>query len=357
MTTLIKKKTWEAYGASVQGASHKRVGLPNQDALKWEMTSSMEGNLAILAVADGHGNAKSFRSELGSKLAVKVATETLRAFANAFAGQTNLAGVERAMETDLPRQIVQRWQVLAEEHRKDNPFSDRELDALDPLDRKTVEETPLVAYGATLLAVLLTESFIAFLQLGDGDILAVSEKGEVSRPLPRDDRLIANETTSLCSVGSKGNQHHIAGQPGAWVEFRTRLQPMGIVPPALLLVSTDGYANSFQSDMDFLQVGSDLLEILRSKGLDHVKANLDTWLTAASQAGSGDDVTLAVIHRTSNGQPDSLADWQSKDAVCPGGALAKGSFSRSRLWMKILLITFVIGATAIAGSWWFGLIE
>ncbi len=64
--------------------------------------------------------------------------------------------------------------------------------------RVLVEANPYLAYGATLLAVALTSSFALYMQLGDGEILIVSDAGEVTQPLLKDERLLANETTSLC---------------------------------------------------------------------------------------------------------------------------------------------------------------
>jgi hypothetical protein len=141
-----------------------------------------------------------------------------------------------------------------------------------------------LAYGATLLAVLVADAFILFLQLGDGDILVVSETGEVSQALIRDPRLMANETTSLCMTD-------------AWREVRMRFLARYGKPPALIVVSTDGYANSFVNEAAFLKVGSDLLEILQTDGVASVQSNLLSWLEEASTAGSGDDITLAIVYR------------------------------------------------------------
>jgi Protein phosphatase 2C len=298
MKTLIKNRPWKVHGVSVRGASHERTGLPNQDAWASEATLLKEGASMILAVADGHGNAKSFRSAKGSEFAVKVATETLREFAAAFASQANLGVVERAMESELPKEIVKRWRDRVNEHRTANPFNETELGAITPADRKQIEEFPLVAYGATLLAVLQLDKFIGYLQLGDGDILVVSDKGEVSRPLPPDERLIGNETTSLCSIGISGGKFRPkAGQTGAWVDFRIKLAQTASSQPVLILVSTDGYKNSFRTDGDYLRVGSDILETLRSNGLEYVKENLANWLVEASKVGSGDDVTVGLLVR------------------------------------------------------------
>jgi hypothetical protein len=296
---------WAVFGATVRGASHLRSGLPNQDAIDWSPRAGADdGGPRILAVADGHGSAKSFRSGRGAVFAVRVTLDLLGDFARAYQDKNvSLSGVDRAAAVDLPRSIVEKWKEKVHADRRNRPFTADELDPLDLAARRAVDAEPLVVYGATLLAVLLTERFLLYLQLGDGDILTVAADGRVTRPLPPDERLFANETTSLCSPGGQGKQRNPSRAPaGAWSEFRVRVQPLIAPYPALILASTDGYANSFGSEADFLKVGSDLLDLLRSDGLGKVNASLGAWLEEASRSGSGDDVTLGCLF-----PPDSVA--------------------------------------------------
>jgi len=278
---------WRVIGKSICGASHLRRGLPNQDAIRWLPESGI-GLPSILAVSDGHGSARCFRSQIGASLAVKTATEVVREFLNGQPSLTQLSIIKRTAEERLPQALVRRWREAVAEDIRKNPFSRDELNLLEsetgPATRQTLEANRLLAYGATLLTTLVTESFILYLQLGDGDILTVSKVGAVTRPLPEDRRLFANETTSLCS-------------DKAWNEFRIGFQVLFGPPPALILLSTDGYANSFRDEEGFLKVGPDLLKILRLDGPDKVKESLEMWLTEASQAGSGDDVTLGILCR------------------------------------------------------------
>jgi len=158
------------------------------------------------------------------------------------------------------------------------------------LNTEPLSEESLVAYGATLLVAAVTEQFAVYLQLGDGEIITVSESGEVTRPLTKDDRLFGNETTSLCA-------------PDAWRDFRVSFQPFVQMPPALILLSTDGYPNSFRDESGFFKVGSDILNMIRENGLSFIKENLAGWLSDTTRAGSGDDVTLGILCKV-NG-PDS----------------------------------------------------
>lgn len=279
---------WSMLGESVTGATHLRANKPNQDALHAWSVETGNGLPLILAVSDGHGSAKCFRSDVGARRAVHAAVKELGQFQASQRGVSNLSAIKRAAEERLPQLITRRWQKAVRAHYKKNPFSTDEFDALEKQAgvsaRRDVDAHLCLAYGATLLSVLVTQSFILYLQLGDGDILTVSETGEVTRPMPKDERLLGNETTSLAA-------------PQAWRDFQCRFQAVAGSPPALILLSTDGYANSFRDETGFLAVGSDFLELLRSEGLSKVNQQLKHWLVEASQAGSGDDITVGIVCR------------------------------------------------------------
>jgi hypothetical protein len=282
---------WRVVGASVRGASHRRRGLPNQDALRW-WPDSGEGPPLAVATADGHGSARCFRSDVGARLAVEAAMEVASATLEGAGGAApDLAFLEGVVEV-----LTRRWQAAARAHLLAHPFGPEELERLTAeggaTARESVATNPLLAYGATLSTVWLGEAFVLYLQLGDGDILTVSPDGTVSRPLPEDERLFGGQTTSLCA-------------PGAWRDFRVAFQTLTAGRrPAVVLLSTDGYANAFREDAGFLKVGADLLELLRQEGLDPVAAGLEAWLAEATEQGSGDDVTLGLLCRLDAlGQP------------------------------------------------------
>ena len=276
---------WRVIGQSVRGAAHARAGVPNQDAIHW-LPGGGAGLPLILAVADGHGSRKSFRSEKGARLAVETATQSISDFLRGQTQIESLSVTKRAAEEWLPTALVRRWLEAVSSHLAAHPLSIDELGLLDDAAARSTKREALqnlpVAYGTTILAAAVTTDFILYLQLGDGEILTVSQDGEVARPLPKDERLFANETTSLCS-------------PDAWRDFRVCFQVQSNTPPALILLSTDGYSNSFHDETGFLKVGSDLLEMIRTDGLEIVNDHLASWLTESTTAGSGDDVTLGLI--------------------------------------------------------------
>lgn len=270
---MIKPKAfqWQIITESVRGASHIRSERPNQDAVKWTDI----GHGLIAAVADGHGSARCFRSHIGSQLAVDVGVYTVQDFLSQQAGHTNLTMIKRLAEEQLGPEIVRRWQEGIRVELDQNPPDAAETALLKGAD-------PLLAYGATLLITVVTRDFIIYWQLGDGDIVLVDETGQVMRPLPADERLIANETTSLC-------------QKDAWRHVRFRFQPIAETPPDFVMLATDGYANSFRDDTGFLKAVTDLHDMIQTEGPDYVRDNLAEWLNEASRQGSGDDITAALL--------------------------------------------------------------
>jgi serine/threonine protein phosphatase PrpC len=292
---------WRAIGQSVRGAAHLRTGLPNQDAIRWLPASGI-GPPLILAISDGHGSAKYFRSHVGSEQAVETVAWVIQDLLDGQPDPTNLSAIKRTAEDRLPREVVRRWKESVAEHLKQSPLTPDELGALEQRDgaaaRQAILDNPTLAYGATVLAVLVAETFILYLQLGDGDILIIAEDGGVTRPLKRDMRLFANQTTSLCSTD-------------AWRDVQVRFQALVDPPPAVILLATDGYANSFVNEAAFLQVGTDIWDLIRTEGLAAVQGDLATWLNEASQAGSGDDITLGILCRSDiepQSEPEELTE-------------------------------------------------
>jgi serine/threonine protein phosphatase PrpC len=325
MQENIPQLKWRCIGKSIQGASHLRSVLPNQDAIKAYPESGV-GPPVILAVSDGHGSAKSFRSDKGSCFAVETAIEVIQEFfLNSQSSDVNLSTlstVKNAVERLLLPRIVNEWRKavnkdlglpdnydINKKNLNDKPnFTDKDKQILAQKDSEAawqaIEDNNFLAYGATLLAVLVTECFIVYIQLGDGDILEVDSKGNITRPLERDPKLIANETTSLC-------------MDKAWNEFQVHIElypkDMPKQMPALILVATDGYSNSFSTDEGFFQIGHDYRQMFKSNLTEEIEKKLEEFLQETSEKGSGDDITLGIIKRLEEDDRDYEEDLERRD--------------------------------------------
>ncbi len=248
---------WKAATASVRGSMHERAGLPNQDAV----AAQAWGETAVVAaVADGHGGRRYVRSERGAALAVALALE--------------LSHPGNPLEK-LADELVDEWQARARADHRAHPFSAEERDR----SGADLDADPVLAYGSTLLVALCTTQRVHLAQIGDGDIVVASPAGAVSAPMPGDDRLVAGETTSLCT-------------PGARADFRFASVPAA--EAAVVLLATDGYGTAF-ADPDWrTAVGRDFLAAVTGPSWAQLGEQLPAWLSDSARVG-GDDVSVAVL--------------------------------------------------------------
>ncbi|WP_193771449.1 protein phosphatase 2C domain-containing protein [Candidatus Magnetaquicoccus inordinatus] len=118
-------------------------------------------------------------------------------------------------------------------------------------------------------------------QIGDGKLLRIPANGPPCEPLPADPALLGSETHSLCSEAAE----HL-WQSAVW--YRQKEES--------LLLSTDGLSDSFASPEEFLRFASSLPPLLNEQGTLTIAEHLPQWLDRYSQEGSGDDMTLLLLH-------------------------------------------------------------
>ncbi len=94
---------WRTIGETVPGASHVRAAIPNQDAILQTRESGRTLPL-IISVSDGHGSPKCFRSNYGSRFAVKKAAQIVGEFLDERRGHFDLAEVESKGKDYLPKE-------------------------------------------------------------------------------------------------------------------------------------------------------------------------------------------------------------------------------------------------------------
>lgn len=284
----MTNQLWYVFGSSVRGASHIRTKMPNQDAIDWLAWYGREQQFVTVAIADGHGNARYFRSDVGAQKAVEVAKALLKDLGRAYCNSRNLAPLKEMVEQHLPQILVRQWEDAIAAHLASAPFTEAELSRQSADFRAKLAVNPRLAYGSTVAATLLTQTFILYVQLGDGDILAIDPGGKATRaPLVIDPHLSGDATTSLCL-------------PQAWRYVRTHLQPLADYLPAMIMLATDGYSNSFATEAGFLKAGQDIFQIVQTQtqqGVQVLRDELDQWLSQTSERGSGDDISVGVIYR------------------------------------------------------------
>jgi hypothetical protein len=269
---------WHVVIGSARGAAHHASGLPNQDSAASQAARRSDAAV-IVAVADGHGHARHFRSAEGSALAVDVACRAAaRMGAQMKAAELSAAAqVESAARHELVPTIVTDWRHAVGGHITGQPYTAQEQSALDLAD------SPEVPYGSTLLVAMIAGHWLVCTQIGDGDLLAICPGGRSFSPVTADDRLDGHRTTSLC-------------QPDAVASFRTSAHDLREIPLLALLLATDGYGNAQAEEPWQPGVGRDLAEFAAEHNHRWFEQQVPGWAQrCASADGSGDDTTIALL--------------------------------------------------------------
>jgi hypothetical protein len=274
---------WTALSATTRGNWHEETGQKNQDSVR--IQPGPFGSM-ILAVSDGHGGAHSFRSDRGSAFAVECGVRLLDRLVRRLGTDAPVSQLRHQMQRGWPRQVVAEWRKRVRADVLANPFTQLDFAAFpEPMPATPPDaEWPFsayLAYGATLLVAALTRDYLICAQLGDGDILTVAPSGTVTRPLARHHAFHDEQSASLCTQGAPRL-------------FEVAVLPARTHRAALVLLSSDGYANCFGNDEGFFKVGTDMLAYANGHGRAFLGNHLESWLKESSRDGSGDDITLAL---------------------------------------------------------------
>lgn len=267
--TAWNPSAWQASVATVRGAAHRRRNQPNQDAVA-QRAATVLHPWSIVAIADGHGSPSCPRSRTGARLAVRCAIAALHALAIRIRYSPTRADVVHSAE--WRGQLTSAWRRGVAEHYERAPLAGDE------------RGTPWLAYGTTLLAALALPRMLLVVQLGDGDILVTGPDGESALLWPDQEPALGEETASLCLRDAS-----------RWM--RTAVVPVTERSPDLILLATDGYAKSFASRQDFLQVASDLRACRERLSWPAILRALPDWLRETTEAGSGDDISVGILSR------------------------------------------------------------
>lgn len=269
-----------AYHCSVQGANHIKSDKPCEDA----SAHFAEDGLYICAVADGHGSSEYPRTEKGSQFAVECTIRLLKEFiANVTAA--DLCG-SKCNETigQLEKSILNEWHLSVQADLDQTPFSEEELASVSEKSRIRYSSENASdrhkAYGTTLIAFALTDTFAIGIQIGDGKAVVFDSDMKPSVPIPDDESCQMNITTSLCD-------------DDAINEFRYVTYTTGI--PIAFFCGTDGIDDSYVSEEDLYAFYEGVLSLFAEYGSDTAEKEIEEYLPVLTQKGSGDDVSVALI--------------------------------------------------------------
>lgn len=258
--------------ATVTGDSHIKKGIVCQDSAGVYVTDTF----AIAVAADGHGSAKHFRSDAGSRIAVKITVELLKKYMGRSDFREQFMAHPEFILKQMEKQILMKWREAVEEYHLENPLTEDEKkkQAAAGGNIRTA-----VIYGSTVLAAVLAKDFSYGLVLGDGGFVVLDEKEHVYIPV-EDKNSHANYTSSLCNTDAIHFFEH-------WYTME---------PIRALFVSTDGLFKSFASEEDFLKYHGLLAQMFGDQ--TRMEKSLQRNFEKRTREGSGDDISIALVYKT-----------------------------------------------------------
>lgn len=255
----------EICAKSIKGASHIRNGKGCQDSFK---IVKLDNDKAVVAVADGHGSPACPFSKTGSQIAVNVFCDYFSKYSQdhkSVSEQQRL--LKRERELFVAKEIEKEWKRrVIRSHKRNN---------------RLIENEPLSVYrryGTTLLGVYITESFIFSFQIGDGDIVAITND-KIFR-LISNEFMLGTETHSLCEMNS-------------W--RKARCNCTALTDNSIIALFSDGFFNCYKSEADFFNSVIEYSCRIVVEGRDFINRRLMTWLKSMSNESNGDDITGVFV--------------------------------------------------------------
>lgn len=263
-----------------------RQGIPCEDASG--SYADAQGRYYVAVVADGHGDPTCARSDRGSRIAVSVTINVLRAFAEGWlANGAHTAGDDR-VQTDV---VLSRWSQAVIADYESDPMSDegwaslglQGFSTLALADRRRSHAIEHL-YGSTLVALLVLPDRIVALQQGDGLAVFLTADGGLIKPVPDDPLCHQNVTTSLSDLNARA-------------EFKARQVVVsrgaagGVVA---CFAASDGIDKSLPNVAAVKNYFRNItLEALELESQEVLEGHLGRWFENLSAVGIGDDVSCA----------------------------------------------------------------
>ena len=268
----------DVFALTITGARHKDGGICEDASL-----SFVNENMAVIAVADGHGDSRCFRANVGAELACKVAINSCKEFLESKQDIDikHERGVDKVLN-QLKTHIIFKWNEVVLEDLNTNKLLERELALLTEAERSKYEaegtiDNPTLIYGTTLLVYGEVNNFWFGMQVGDGDLVTADKKG--AYVLEKDPKCIYTNTTSICEADAIEHFYHLFGKK----------------PPKAVFLCTDGLRNSFANEKYFLTIIKQMMDDIKDNGLK-AKESISKFFDSLTEIGSRDDISIATVY-------------------------------------------------------------
>ncbi|MDE6101467.1 MAG: protein phosphatase 2C domain-containing protein [Ruminococcus sp.] len=292
----------KTFDITVRGASHVKKGTVCQDF----SVSGSEKGWSYAIVCDGHGGDDYIRSDKGSELGCKSAEFMINSMMRQMSAEKFFMENESLLRI-LEQRIIKKWRETVEAHYNKNPFTPSELSAVSPMACERYKNGNIYsAYGTTLVAVVMTESYWFGIQLGDGKIISVDRNGNFHQPVPDNPECFGNITVSMCDKDAFENfrgcfsyknpelyNSEVKNIPD--IKKKNHFTAYGMELPAAVIINSDGIDNCFKADEQIYNLYKTVLYSFGTSDFDDAENKLRQYLPKLSQQGSGDDISVSAI--------------------------------------------------------------
>lgn len=258
------ERHWRVAAATAAGASHSRDNTPNQDAVAHRLVELGDGQVVIVAVADGAGSAP--RSDEGSQTAVRAA---VAAIADGINRQPAAAFGEHQAEA-LLRGAIKRARSEVTRCAQRQNASPHEL-------------------AATLIVAFASDSLLTAAQVGDGAVIAFNTGSGAAMTLcEAHGGEYANETTFITS---RSRPHEIAfvGHTSGYDYDGLALITDGLQNLALKMPEREAFPGFWNPI---------LTDLAQTDEPEAVSERLRAFISSERvQSRTSDDVTIAIAVR------------------------------------------------------------
>ena len=336
---------FRSFSITHKGAKHED-DVPCQDA----STHLGSDTAAIAVVADGHGSARCFRSDIGSEKVVEIAKTCVNAFVGKmpklpsemtthFIDRQEVEISESKIALNkVVREIIDKWFAAVMKDEEEHPLKDD--GRLEGIVQKYKDryindiDYRCHAYGTTLMVAVMGESYWFGFQVGDGKCVVLYEDGSWDLPIPWDDKCTFNTTTSICDDDSlsrfrywfgfsneKGNfteyGYGVDGEDNDYVrEIQSR--------PLAIFIGSDGVEDSYprvDNDKYVINFYRNRIVSLVENGYDTFNDEIDGLAKRFADRESTDDVSIAGIIDDVIGKAD-IAKMKHDSEIHEAGEMA-----------------------------------
>ena len=287
---------YRMFAKSAPGPKYVAMGWGCQDC---SAQGSFDGG-QVIAVADGHGSSDCFRSQVGAALAVRAAIEQAKLACKGAGSEsfsdTGINNFKYQVWCEWRRLVKEDWEhrlsqgaPLGEGEVRFESVSEKYKERFTSTQRDVVERYLYTAYGTTLLWVVVIESQILLLQIGDGTCVVLRRDGKYCTPVPDEEENFLNVTVSLCGENASSKIRHCvldrhAGSP---------------TEPIAVFLSSDGVDDCFpiyMNELHLFKLYTLIIENVLESGFDATESEIEQELLPdLTSRGSHDDISLAYL--------------------------------------------------------------